>query len=100
MLRLLAQINCKLVGVPPGISATRKICYLHMAAGSVGGLVIAMMAVAANAFDVMFVVNYGISAGCTGVLLMTNLFVSVIRKVGLIYPASPEATLRLLLFAV
>ena len=75
------QIDCKLVGVPPGMSATRKICYIHMAAGAVGGLVIAVMAIVANAFDVMFMADYGISAGCTGVLLMTNLFVSVMRKV-------------------
>lgn len=77
----MSKVNAKVVGIAPGTSASRKICYLHAAAGASGGIAIALMAMVSNAFDAMFATRYGVSPGCTGVLLMTNLFVAVIRKV-------------------
>jgi len=79
--RYMAQMNAKLVGMSPGVSAAKKLRYVHAVAGGVGGLAIAGMAVVANCFDTYLSSRYGISAGCTGVLLMAGLAMSVLQKI-------------------
>ena len=75
------QMSAKLVGISPGFSAAAKLRYIHAVAGGVGGLAIAAMAIAANSYDTYLAAQHGISAGCTGVLLMAGLAMSVLRKV-------------------
>jgi len=77
----MSQVNCKVIGIAPGSIALDQLRRLFLTATAAGGIAIAFMATVANFVDNLFMASYGISAGCSGLLLMTNLVVTILKQV-------------------